>query len=50
MVGYQGYDEQSETEDIIKYNTVDPRYLDFAYLEYLLMSKWKSSPCLNVEI
>ena len=35
----------------IKYAyTVDPRYLDFGYLEKLLISKRKSDPCFNIEI
>ena len=29
-------------------DTVDSRYLDFGYLEQLLISKRKSSPCLNL--
>ena len=28
-------------------NTVDSRYLDFAYLEWPLISNWKSGPCLT---
>ena len=32
------------------YNTVDSRYLELAYLEQPLISKWKSSPCLNMKI
>ena len=31
-------------------STVDSRYLDLAYLEYPLISKWKSGPCLNMKI
>ena len=31
-------------------NTVDPRYLDFSYLEKPLISRWKSGPCFNTEI
>ena len=31
-------------------DTVDSRYLDFGYLEQPLISKKKSSPCLNIEI
>ena len=30
--------------------TVDTRYFDLAYLEYLLISKLKSGPCLNMKI
>ena len=30
--------------------TVDPRYLDFDYLELPLISKRKSGPCFNTEI
>ena len=30
-------------------NTVDSRYLDYAYLEYPLISKWKSGPSFNME-
>ena len=28
--------------------TVDSRYLDFAYLKKLLISKWKSGPYFNM--
>ena len=31
-------------------HTVDSRYLDLAYLEKLLISKWKSGPCFNTGI
>ena len=31
-------------------NTVNSRYLDFGYLEQLLISKKKSGPCYNTEI
>ena len=31
-------------------NTVDPRYLDFDYLEQPLISKRKSGPSFKVEI
>ena len=31
-------------------STVDSRYLDFAHREQPLISKWKSGPCLNMEI
>ena len=30
--------------------TVNSRYLDLAYLEKPLISKWNSGPCLNMEI
>ena len=30
--------------------TVDPRYIDFDYLEKPLISKRKSGPCFNTEI
>ena len=30
--------------------TVDSRYLELAYLEKPLISKWKSGPCFNTEI
>ena len=30
--------------------TVDSRYLDLAYLEQPLISKWKPGPCFNMEI
>ena len=30
-------------------NTVEPRYLELAYFELPLISKWKSSPCLNTK-
>ena len=31
-------------------NAVDSRYLEFAYVEKPLISKWKSGPCLNMNI
>ena len=31
-------------------STVDPRYLDLAYLELPLISKWNSGPCFNMAI
>ena len=30
--------------------TVDPRYLDFGYLDKPLISKRKADPCFNTEI
>ena len=30
-------------------NTVDPRYLDLAYLELPLISKWNSGLCFNMQ-
>ena len=30
--------------------TVDLRYLDLAYLELPLISKWNSGPCFNMAI
>ena len=46
------------TFSLIKWNckgasknfTVDSRYLDFGYLEQVLISKRKSDPCFNIEI
>ena len=35
---------------ILYKNKVDSRYLDFAYPEQTLISKWKSDPCFNLEI
>ena len=32
------------------WNTVEPRYLEFAYFELPLISKWKSSPCFNMKL
>ena len=34
----------------VVYTTVDSHYLDLAYLESQLISKWKSGPCLNMKI
>ena len=34
----------------IEYITVDPRYLDFGYLELSLILKRKPDPCFNIEI
>ena len=31
-------------------NTVEPRYLELAYFELLLISKWKSGPCFNMKL
>ena len=33
-----------------KYNTVEPRYLELAYLELPLISKRKSGPCFNMKL
>ena len=30
--------------------TVEPRYLELSYFELLLISKWKSGPCFNMEL
>ena len=30
--------------------TVEPRYLELAYFELLLISKWKSGPCFNMKL
>ena len=35
---------------IVMSYTVDARYLDLAYLELPLISKWNSGPCFNMEI
>ena len=31
-------------------NTVEPRYLELAYFESPLISKWKSGPCFNIKL
>ena len=31
-------------------NTVEPRYLELAYFELPLISKWKSGPCFNMKL
>ena len=31
-------------------NTVEPRYLELAYFEFPLISKWKSGPCFNMKL
>ena len=31
-------------------NTVEPRYLEVAYFELPLISKWKSGPCFNMKL
>ena len=31
-------------------STVEPRYLELAYFELLLISKWKSGPCFNKKL
>ena len=35
---------------LVKCSTVDSCDLDFAYLEWPLMQKWKSGPCFNMNI
>ena len=30
--------------------TVEPRYLELAYFELPLISKWKSGPCFNMKL
>ena len=32
------------------YKWVEPRYLELAYFEWPLISKWKSSPCFNTKL
>ena len=34
----------------IAVNTVEPRYLELAYFELPLISKWKSDPCFNMQL
>ena len=31
-------------------NIVEPRYLELAYFELPLISKWKSGPCFNMKL
>ena len=31
-------------------NTVEPRYLELAYFELPLISKWKCGPCFNMKL
>ena len=31
-------------------NTVEPRFLELAYFELPLISKWKSGPCFNMKL
>ena len=31
-------------------NTVEPRYLELAYFELPLISKWKSGPCFSMKL
>ena len=33
-----------------KQSTVEPRYLELAYFELPLISKWKSGPCFNMKL
>ena len=30
--------------------TVEPRYLELAYFELTIISKWKSGPCFNMKL
>ena len=30
--------------------TVEPRYVELAYFELPLISKWKSDPCFNMQL
>ena len=32
------------------FTTVEPRYLELAYLELPLISKWKCGPCFNMKL
>ena len=34
----------------MKLYTVEPRYLELAYFELPLISKWKSGPCFNMKL
>ena len=49
VIGYNYYMEYKLCTGTKLY-TVDSRYLDLAYLEYALISKRKSGPCLNMKI
>ena len=41
----------TSTRKIVYFKTtVEPRYLEFAYFELPLISKWKSGPCFNMKI
>ena len=40
----------SEYLEQIHQNTVEPRYLELAYFELLLISKRKSGPCFNMKL
>ena len=33
-----------------KVPSVEPRYLELAYFELPLISKWKSGPCFNMKL
>ena len=35
---------------IVQLYTVEPRYLELAYFELPLISKWKSGPCFNMKL
>ena len=37
-------------KDASTLNTVEPRYLELAYFELPLISKWKSGPCFNMKL
>ena len=36
--------------NILTTYTVEPRYLELAYFELPLISKWKSGPCFNMKL
>ena len=38
------------TKSYVFANTVDSRYLELAYFELPLISKWKSGPCFNKKL
>ena len=38
------------TITIYPIDTVEPRYLELAYFELPLISKWKSGPCFNMKL
>ena len=41
---------QSDQYLLSTLNTVEPRYLELAYFELPLISKWKAGPCFNMKL
>ena len=47
---FQGTDSWRTECNMLNPYTVEPRYLELAYFELPLISKWKSGPCFNMKL